>query len=89
MGGYWPLFYDNHVVDIAAGIQPSTRGELEITSINEAYLQRGSLQVEKLGRGYCWFDTGTHESLLAAKPAGCGRVRPRRAVAAGLAHSLS
>ena len=59
-------FYDNDVLDIAAGIKPSARGELEITAVNDAYLQRGDLHVERLGRGYCWFDTGTHESLLAA-----------------------
>ena len=59
-------FYDNDVLDIAAGIRPSARGELEITAVNDAYLQRGDLHVERLGRGYCWFDTGTHESLLAA-----------------------
>ena len=59
-------FYDNDVLDIAATIKPSARGELEITAVNEVYLKRGDLQVEKLGRGYCWFDTGTHESLMAA-----------------------
>ncbi len=59
-------FYDNDVLDIAATIKPSARGELEITTVNEVYLKRGDLQVEKLGRGYCWFDTGTHESLMAA-----------------------
>jgi glucose-1-phosphate thymidylyltransferase len=59
-------FYDNEVLDIAREIMPSARGELEITSVNATYLQRGALEVELLGRGYCWFDTGTHDSLLAA-----------------------
>jgi glucose-1-phosphate thymidylyltransferase len=59
-------FYDRDVVDIAAGLRPSARGELEITDVNKAYLAGGRLQVERLGRGYCWFDTGTHDSLLAA-----------------------
>ncbi|MGH6931631.1 MAG: glucose-1-phosphate thymidylyltransferase RfbA [Dongiaceae bacterium] len=59
-------FYDADVVDIAAGLKPSARGELEITDLNRAYLTRGDLRVEKLGRGYCWFDTGTHDSLMAA-----------------------
>jgi glucose-1-phosphate thymidylyltransferase len=59
-------FYDNTVVDIARGIRPSDRGELEITDINRAYLERGALRVTRLGRGYAWLDTGTHESLHEA-----------------------
>jgi glucose-1-phosphate thymidylyltransferase len=56
-------FYDNDVLDIAAGLTPSARGELEITDVNRAYLERGDLRVETLGRGYAWLDTGTHDSL--------------------------
>ena len=59
-------FYDSDIVSIAAEIKPSARGELEITSINERYLERGDLRVELLGRGFAWFDTGTHDSLVEA-----------------------
>src|SRR5258708_15776427 len=58
--------YGNSVVDIGREVEPSARGELEITDLNNIFLQRGTLQVEKLGRGYAWFDTGTHEDLLSA-----------------------
>ena len=57
-------FYTNEVIDIAKNVKPSARGELEITSINEEYMKRGQLRVEKLGRGMTWFDTGTHDALI-------------------------
>jgi glucose-1-phosphate thymidylyltransferase len=65
--GYEFYFYDNDVVEIAKSIKPSHRGELEITDVNIAYLELGDLNVELLGQGFGWVDTGTHDSLLDAR----------------------
>jgi glucose-1-phosphate thymidylyltransferase len=59
-------FYDNSVIDIARELKPSARGELEITDVNNVYLRQGRLRVARMGRGYAWFDTGTHQDLLEA-----------------------
>lgn len=59
-------FYDNSVVSLAKTLKPSARGELEITDINQLYLEQGNLSVEMMGRGYAWLDTGTHQSLIEA-----------------------
>ena len=59
-------FYPNEVVDVAANVKPSARGELEITSVNQEFLERGKLRLETLGRGFAWLDTGTHDSLAEA-----------------------
>jgi glucose-1-phosphate thymidylyltransferase len=59
-------FYDNDVVDIAAALKPSARGELEITDVNNEYLRRGAVRVQLMGRGFAWLDTGTHDSLVDA-----------------------
>ena len=70
-------FYDEAVVDIAANLKPSLRGELEITDVNNAYIREGRAQLQLLGRGYAWLDTGTHESLLDASNFVAALVRTR------------
>jgi glucose-1-phosphate thymidylyltransferase len=59
-------FYDEQIIDIAAGLKPSARGELEITDVNRAYLERGQLHVQRMGRGFAWLDTGTPDTLVEA-----------------------
>ena len=71
-------FYDHRAAEIAARLEPSARGELEITDLNRAYLEMGELAVEKLGRGYAWLDTGTPDSL-SRPPTSCARWRSGRA----------
>ena len=76
-------FYDNDVVEIAKNVKPSARGEIEITSVNNEYLRRGTLQVETLGRGFAWLDTGNHDAA-----AGCCRFRRCVPEATGVVHFL-